>query len=111
MHSAAAAHSTEPVERHDEAVEELLEALRVLPAEHHEEVHRQLAHAAINYQRTGSHEPLVMLVDSLLMTARLHRNPDYVKALADCEEDDWTDGGLDAESMVRQARERRSGPA
>lgn len=91
------------------AVEELRAAIRDLPPAHHEEVDRQLAEAAVQYQATRDPQPLIFFVESLLMTARLHRTPEYHKALAEAEQDTWGSDGVDVADMIAAANARRAG--
>jgi len=90
-------------------VEELRAAISALPADSHEEIYRQLAEAAVEYQATHDSGPLVLFVESLLLTARLHRTPEYRNALVDAEHDIWDEDGVEGESMIAAARDRRSG--
>jgi hypothetical protein len=89
------------------AVEELRSAIRDLPPESQDQVDRAMAEAAIEYRETGDMTSMRLFVESLLITARLHRNPDYRKALAEAETDDWT-SGVEAADLISAARAQRA---
>lgn len=78
-------------------------AIRDLPPDSHAEVLERLAEAVAEYEQTRNARQLLALAEGLLMTARLHRNPDYRKALADADEDDWTDT-TDGRALVERLR-------
>ncbi len=69
----------------DAAVEQVMAALRDLPPASHDAVLRRVAVEAVRFQRTRDLAPVVYLFDSLLMTARLYRNPAYEKALHEAD--------------------------
>lgn len=60
-------------------------ALDDLPRSRMSEVLSRLASAATHYEETRDTEPLIHFVDSLLMTARLHRNGAYRLRVAEVE--------------------------
>lgn len=71
----------------DEHVAVMLNALRDLSPADQDGVTQQLARVLANYEATRQIDPIVHFVESLLVTARLHRNPAYRKALAQANED------------------------
>jgi hypothetical protein len=75
-----------PEDDEDARFQEILDALRDLPAADQDAVRSRLAAVARNYERTRQVDPLIHFVESLLVTARLHRNPAYRKALAEADD-------------------------
>ena len=93
---------------HEDEVETLRAAIQDLPPESHERVMAGLADATVQFSEHGRVDPVIDFMKSLLATARLHRNPAYLKALA--EADDERDLPLEALSdSDLKARFRRSG--
>jgi hypothetical protein len=91
------------------AVESVFRAIHELPVEEHERVERGLAYAAVSFTRSGSTAELATFLDSLMITVHRHRTPEYGKALADAELDEWDDGGISADDLVAAGRQRRIG--
>lgn len=98
--------------RHDSTVSdevareaaEMKAALQDLPVEQQEAVRDRLFEVAAQYQATGQVDPLIHYVQSLLMTARLHRNPAYRKSLL--EADSQPAGDLvDVDTFMARMRE------
>lgn len=90
---------------------EIKDALRDLPLEAQAVVQDRLFEVAAQYQATGQVDPLIHYVQSLLMTARLHRNPAYRKSLA--EADAAAENGppadvIDVAAYMQSVRERRA---
>ncbi len=72
---------------HDDAAQQLIAALSALPPDSIQAVVDQLAIVVAHYDETGDGSALTHFADSLLMTARLHRNKAYIDALALAEQD------------------------
>lgn len=85
----------------DAAVEEIYDAIRALPPGSQEEVQRELARAIYRYHETRRVDPLLHFVESLFVTARLHRNPRYAKALAESmDEAEPTPDAVDTDGLA-----------
>jgi hypothetical protein len=82
-------------------------ALRDLPVEKQELVQDRLFEVAAQYQATGQVDPLIHYVQSLLMTARLHRNPAYRKSLEQADREPVGETSTVADFMQRM-RERHA---
>jgi len=54
--------------------------------------------------------PLAFLNARTEISAVLHASPEYQAALRDAESDSWDGPGVDVETMIEAARERRRGP-
>lgn len=80
-------------------------ALRDLPMEKQELVQDRLFEVAAQYQATGQVDPLIHYIQSLLMTARLHRNPAYRKSLDEADREPVGEPSTVADFMQRM-RER-----
>jgi hypothetical protein len=84
-----------------ESIPLLRAALNDLPVAQRDEISDQLLADAMRAVATGNKAALVDRMKSILATARLHRNPRYVKALA--EEADLPEGepvAVDIETML-----------
>ncbi len=85
------------------------QAVQDLPPSQQEAVHSRLYAVAANYERTGRVDPVLHFIESLLMTARLHRNPAYLKGLAEADADAASgppQGYLDVEGFMHLMRDR-----
>ena len=91
----------------EEAIQEVVDALNDLPPDVQQQVRRDLVAAALQYKQRGKLDPLLHFVDSLLMTARLHRDPDYAQALATADKTTIDGSGLTAEEVSAQVKELR----
>lgn len=87
----------------DAEVEAIFAAIRDLPPESQEEVQRSLARVVKQYAENRRVDPVIHFIESLMMTARLHRNPRYGKALAEAK----TVAEPLPDAMDRDALERR----
>jgi hypothetical protein len=88
-----------------QAAADIKAALRDLPMEKQEVVQDRLFEVAAQYQATGQVDPLIHYVQSLLMTARLHRNPAYRKSLEEADREPVGETTTVADFMQRM-RER-----
>ena len=88
-------------------VAELRAAIAALPAHVQDSVQDALFEAAVAYRHNQEVGPLVAFVNGLLLTAKLHRTPEYVKSVEDASHDDWTDT-VGARDMLAHARARRA---
>ena len=91
----------------EEAIQEVVDALNDLPAEAQQQVRRDLVAAALQYKQRGKLDPLLHFVDSLLVTARLHRDPEYVRALGAADKATIDGGGLTGTETLARAEELR----
>lgn len=66
---------------------DLKAAIQDLPITRQDDAFEQMGAALVEAERTGSTTPVTRYVQSLRMTARLHRNPAYKKALAEADAD------------------------
>lgn len=71
-----------PHEPASDAGREIESALLDLPAHTRETVHERLSAIVANYSENRQVDPVLHFIESLTMTARLHRNPAYCDALA-----------------------------
>ena len=69
-----------------ETLARVTEALAGLPANQQDEVRRRLAAVVANFGETRQVDPVIHFVESLLMTAQLHRNPAFRKGLSEADE-------------------------
>jgi hypothetical protein len=95
------------VPRDDLSVRMLDAAFLALPEDSRTEVRAQLMQAIVTFERTNDVAPLVDFVQSVLITAKLHSNPQYRSALKDAEAESWDEPGVDAGAMIEAAHERR----
>lgn len=72
-------------ERAIESVPALKQALNDLPVGQRDEIVGDLVEEAIRVASDGETSRLVRKMNSILVTARLHRNPRYMKALGEDE--------------------------
>jgi hypothetical protein len=87
----------------------LREALRNLPVSKYDEVVERLVLAVAEYQSSEDPKPLVDFARGVIVTAKLHENRRYLKALAEdeqCEQDAPKE--IDVPAMFAQARAARS---
>jgi hypothetical protein len=90
------------------AVDEIHQMIRELPFADHERVERALAFAAVAYAHNCSTTELAAFLDSLIVTVSRHRDPQYLRALAGADEEDWGAAeGATADDLVAAARRRR----
>lgn len=87
------------------AAADLKAALRDLPVEQQEAVSDRLFEVAAQYQATGQVDPLLHYIQSLFMTARLHRNPAYRKSLHEADTEPLGDL-VDVDTFMSRMRER-----
>lgn len=66
-------------------VRALKESIQDLPIERQDAAFEQMGTALVEVKRTGSPTAVSRYVQSLHLTARLHRNPGYKKALAEAD--------------------------
>ncbi|MDQ1683674.1 MAG: hypothetical protein QOC82_411 [Frankiaceae bacterium] len=103
------AHARRPVgAATDETVQDLRAAIRDLPVGCQDEVLEQLFRAGLDYEQTGKVDPLLHFVTSLVMTARLHRNPRYQKALTETDTEDLSGEPVDIASWLADRGVTRS---
>jgi hypothetical protein len=62
-------------------------AVQDLPIERQDVAFEQMGAALVETERTGDPGPVSRYVSSLRLTARLHRNPAYIKALREANDD------------------------
>ena len=99
---------TRHVEPDEADVQAIFDALSDLPTDAQDTLRRQLATVLVNYQSTGQIDPAIHFLDSLLMTARLHRNPAYRKRLKEAAATPIDpDGGVEVADLVAEMRARR----
>jgi len=101
------------VESGGATAEAVVAALDDLPRSRMSEVLNRLASAATHYEETGDTKPLIHFVDSLLMTARLHRNAAYRLRVAEVEAQHAAQvasgeapAGVEVADFVARAREK-----
>jgi len=87
------------------AAADIKAALRDLPFEQQEAVNDRLFEVAAQYQATGQVDPLLHYIQSLTMTARLHRNPAYVKSLHEADSEPVGDV-VDVDTFMTRMQER-----
>lgn len=84
---------------------DLKTALRDLPVDQQEAVSDRLFEVAAQYQETGQVDPVLHYLQSLFMTARLHRNPAYRKSLQEAESEPAGEV-VDVDVFMARMRER-----
>jgi len=103
----------QPTVDEDRAAEMVYAAIHDLPPESHEVVERQLSRVVVQYDRTGLVDPALRFLRNLVGTARLHRHPEYRKALAEADAEGVDPDGRDVTLVVAELRElaaaRRAG--
>lgn len=95
--------------RESELGDQILAAVRDLPASARDTVDELLAAAVAHYDETSDVGPLKHFADSLLMTARLHRNAAYKLALAEADAEDARPGpreGVDVHEFISRMRQQ-----
>jgi hypothetical protein len=89
-------------------VSALKESIQDLPIERQDAAFEQMGSALVEVKRSGSPAAVTRYVQSLYLTARLHRNPAYKKALAeaDAEFEQEIAESLPVSTFVDQMRAR-----
>jgi len=91
---------------HDDTTQQLRQALHALPPASLEAVREQLISVVAHYEGTGDADPLVHFADSLLMTARLNRNPGYLRSVAEAEAEPVSADSGSVEDFMTRMQER-----
>lgn len=94
-----------------DAARQIVDALTDLPPGSRDAVFERLTAVVANYDQTRQVDPVIHFMESLLMTARLHRNQAYCDSLAEAEASRMhgEPGGTgDVADFMTALRERRA---